>query len=356
MVGSAWHRHYDRLHLHTVKEMSHLPHLSFPDQYPKYVPRALFCDYLQQYADTFDLHPHFGAEVTDVSRTDDERWRVRVADGREWNAEHMVVATGVNRVAHQPTFEGQERFGGRWLHSRDYKNARPYRGERVLIVGMGNTGAEIALDMAENGAEAFLSVRSPVNIVPRDFLGRPTQKTALLLSRLPQRLGDAIGNIVRNLTMGDLRNHGLPLSSLSPARQLREQGKTPVVDVGTAQQIRLKKVKILPAIRSIFENGAVFVNGRRYTFDAIILATGYRARVQDFLPETDGLLDEYEVPNCCIGEGRYQNLYFLGFDNYSPGGILGAIYRDSQLIAEHLADAFGGAASPQLQDEQNAGR
>lgn len=356
VVGSAWHRHYERLHLHTVKQMSHLPHLPFPDDYPKYVPRELLCDYFQQYAETFDVKPHFGQEVTEISRSEDGQWQVRTAAGQAWTAKHVVVATGVNRVPHRPVFEGQERFGGRLLHSREYKNARPFRGERVLIIGMGNTGAEIALDLAENGAEAFISVRGPVNIVPRDFLGRPTQKTALLLARLPQRLGDAIGNLVRNLTMGDLRRYGLPLSDLPPARQLREQGKTPVIDIGTAQQIRLGKVKILPGIRSIFENGAIFVNGRRYTFDAIILATGYRARVQDFLAETDGLLDEYEAPNCCIGEGRHQGLYFLGFDNYSPGGILGTIYRDSGLIAEHLASAFGGAASPLLQDEQNAGR
>ena len=220
---------------------------------------------------------------------------------------------------------------------------------------MGNTGAEIALDLAENGAEAFLSVRGPVNIVPRDFLGRPTQQTALLLARLPEALGDAIGSLVRKLTMGDLTRYGLPLSNLSPARQLRELGKTPVVDVGTAEQIRLGKIKVLPGIRSFFENGAVFTNGRRYTFDVIILATGYRARVQDFLPKTDGLLDEYEVPYCCIGEGRYEGLYFLGFDNYSPGGILGTIYRDSKLIADHLAAAGGGATPSLLEDEQNAG-
>ena len=93
----------------------------------------------------------------------------------------------------------------------------------------------------------------------------------------------------------------------------------------------------MPAITSLFENGVVFTNGRRYTFDVIILATGYRPDVRDFLTDTEGLLDDKDIPNCCIGEASYQGLYFLGFDNYFPGGILGGIYRDSALIADHIA-------------------
>ena len=346
-VGNSWHEHYERLHLHTVKEMSHLPFLPFPDDYPRYVPRDLLCAYFKDYAETFDIKPRFGEEVAEVFRLENGRWQVNTSGGWKCTADHVIFATGVNRIPNRPHFEGEERFKGEFIHSRKYVNARPYRGKRVLVVGMGNTGAEIALDLAENGAEPFVSVRGPVNIVPRDFLGRPTQKTALMLSRLPEWLGDWIGKMVRRISMGDLQRYGLRFTEMSPIRQLRELGKTPVVDVGTADQIRLGKIKILPQITRFFENGAIFTNGRHYTFDAVILATGYRAQIQDFLQDVDGLLDERGIPKC-IGEGPHKGLYFLGFDNYTAGGILGVINSESGLLADRIAAAFqpAGSADP----------
>ena len=90
------------------------------------------------------------------------------------------------------------------MHSRDYRNAAPFAGRRVLVVGMGNTGAEIALDLAEQGVAVALSVRSPVNIVYRDVLGRPTQQTSLALARLPTALGDALARWLCDVTVGDI--------------------------------------------------------------------------------------------------------------------------------------------------------
>ncbi len=335
-VGSAWHHHYDRLHLHTVKEKSHLPFLPFPDDYPRYVPRQLLCEYFDRYAAHFDLRPRFGEEVVSITRGR-EAWLVRTGSGGEYRSGQVVIATGVNRVPYRPQFPGEEAFQGQILHSRAYRNAVPFQGQRVLVVGMGNTGAEIALDLAENGAQAFLSVRGPVNIVPRDFLGRPTQLTALKLAQLPHWLGDWIGIQVRRLTMGDLPKYGLTFPEMPPARQLREMGKTPVVDIGTADAIRAGKIGLLPALEGFQAEGVRFADGRQLPFDTVILATGYRARVQDFLAGAGALLDQYEVPDCCVASGDFKGLYFVGFDNYTAGGILGVINRDSEIVANAIA-------------------
>ncbi len=115
-----------------------------------------------------------------------------LAGGRAFTANHVVVATGANRRPVMPALPGQDGFHGRVLHSRSYRNAAPFAGQRVLVVGMGNTGAEIALDLTEHGVRTALSVRSPVNIVRRDVWGRPTQLSSLLLARLPPMLGDAL--------------------------------------------------------------------------------------------------------------------------------------------------------------------
>ncbi|MCB0614232.1 MAG: NAD(P)/FAD-dependent oxidoreductase [Phaeodactylibacter sp.] len=335
-VGHSWRLHYGRLHLHTVKEHSHLPFMEFPAHYPRYVSRQMLVDYFEAYAKKFDIRPHFGEEVAAI-QPGEASWEVHTRSGKAFSAPHVVVATGLNRVPNRPHYKGEERFEGKILHSREYKNPQPFNDQRVLVVGFGNTGAEIALDLSENGIATCLSVRGPVNIVPRDFLGNPTQKTAFTLAKLPTWLGDWIGAKVQRLAFGDLRPYGLTPSDLPPARQLRETGKTPVIDIGTVDQVKAGKIKVKPGIECFQEKGARFEDGTEEPFDTVILATGYRARLEDFLPFTDGLFDSYGIPKEVVGKGKYEGLYFLGFDNYKPGGGLGVIRLDSEEVVAAIA-------------------
>ncbi|MEQ8705540.1 MAG: NAD(P)/FAD-dependent oxidoreductase [Phaeodactylibacter sp.] len=339
-VGHAWHHHYERVHLHTVKEYSHLPYLPFPEDYPQYVSRQQLVDYLEGYAEHFRIQPHFGHSLERVAREGAD-WVATCSNGLSFKARQVIFATGVNRIPNIPLFADQEDFSGTVLHSRDYRNAAPYQGETVLVVGMGNTGAEIALDLSEASIPTLLSVRGAVNVVPRDFLGRATQKTAFALARLPRPIGDWIGQQVQGLAFGNLRPYGLKPSPVPPARQLRETGKTPVIDVGTVAAIKAGKIKVVPALKAFTPDGAIFEDGSEHHFSTVILATGYYARLEAFLPHSDKLFNADHLPKSCIGEGPHEGLYFLGFDNYQPGGILGVVYRDSERIAEALADYFG---------------
>lgn len=336
-VAPSWRQHYDRLHLHTVRERSHLPFMEFPGHYPRYVSRRMLVDYFEAYAKAFDIRPHFGEEVSAIRPTG-AGWEVHTRSGKSFAAPHVVVATGLNRVPNRPGYDGEEKFGGRILHSREYKNPKPFRGQRVLVIGFGNTGAEIALDLSEHDISTSLSVRGPVNVVPRDFLGNPTQKTAFALARLPTWLGDWIGAQVQRLAFGNLRPYGLVPSGVPPARQLRETGKTPVIDIGTIEKIKTGKIRVKPGIERFTETGARFEDGTEAPFDTVILATGYRARLEDFLPFTDGLFDRYGIPKEVVGKEKYKGLYFLGFDNYKPGGGLGVIYQDSEVVARAIGD------------------
>lgn len=338
-VGNAWREHYDRLHLHTVKELSHLPFLPFPESYPRYVPREKLVEYMEEYARHFDIRPHFGEEVSSISRSNDN-WQVKMASGKTILARFVVVAAGVNRVPFQPAYPGESLFKGDILHSKAYKRADPYRHKRVLVVGMGNTGAEIALDLCENEAETYLSVRGPVNIVPRDFLGRPTQLTALKLAKLPDSVADAIGLLVRRLAVGDLSRYGIQAPAISPARQLRTTGQTPVVDIGAVAMIKAVKIKVMPAIARFTEDGVTFENGAHLPLDVVIYATGFRAQLEDLLEDSEGLLDQHGLPKDCLGSGKFAGLCFLGYDNYTAGGIIGVINRDSERIAAHLEKAL----------------
>jgi len=333
-ITPAWYAHYDRLRLHTVKEFSHLPHRPFPEDAPRYIPKDDLLRYFEQYAEDFDIQPHFEEEVISIEKKG-EQWHSETASGKTFLSENVVICTGYNRLPHRPTWEGQGEFHGPMVHSKFYKNADPYVGQKVLIIGMGNSGAEIALDLWENGAQPYLSVRGPVNIIARDFLGRPVQVTAMKLGKLPRWLGDWIGAQVRKLSIGNLSKYGLEIPNFSPAQQLRMFGKTPVIDVGTIDQIKAGNIKVLPGIERFYADGALFKNGETHEFDAVILATGYRAKVEDFLENTEGLLNDHRVPKRRIAEGQHEGLYFVGFSAYSSG-LLFTIHRDSDRVVEHI--------------------
>lgn len=334
-VAVAWHNHYDRLHLHTVKQLSALPHMDFPDEYPTYVSRVQLVEYFENYIEKFNISPHFNSEVKNIERKDDS-WVVTTQNDKTIHADNVIIATGVNRNMNIPEWEGKKEFVGSIVHSRQYKNPKIYKGKKVLVIGMGNTGAEIALDLSEHNVETHIAVRGEVGLIPRDVNGQPVQLTAKKLDKLPFGLGDWLGTQIRKVIIGDMSKYGLRVSKMHPAAQLKETGKTPVIDIGTVKAIKQGKIKVHLGIQEFTNAGVVFTNGHEESFDAVILATGYKADVQEYLKATEGLLDQNNLPKEKIGKGERSGLYFLGYDNYKLGGIFGTIRDDSLLILDSI--------------------
>ncbi|MBK7860316.1 MAG: NAD(P)/FAD-dependent oxidoreductase [Archangiaceae bacterium] len=179
-VGSAWRRHYRRLHLHTHKGGSSLPGLDFPAAFPRYPSRAQVVEYLELYQRTFGLAPSFGERVTNI----EPGWKVTTSK-RTLEARHVVVATGYTRVPLEPDFPGRSTFTGETLHSSRYVDGAGFAGKRVLVVGFGNSGGEIAIDLVEHGAQPTLSVRGPVNVIPRELLGLPILGVSAVMRMFP---------------------------------------------------------------------------------------------------------------------------------------------------------------------------
>ncbi len=222
-VGSTWRNHYERLHLHTIKHFSALPGLPWPATVPMYPSREEVVAYLERYAAKFQIAPRFGCDV-ESARHDGSQWIVR-AGADELRAPTLIVATGYNRVAKQPSWPGHERFRGSVIHSSAYKNGASWRGKRALVVGLGNSGGEIALDLWEHGAETALSARSPIHVVPRDLFGLPAQVNSLfLLGRLPPRVADRIANALLGRVLGDLAPYGLPAPRSGQCRRSSRRG------------------------------------------------------------------------------------------------------------------------------------
>ncbi|MCB0642744.1 MAG: NAD(P)/FAD-dependent oxidoreductase [Phaeodactylibacter sp.] len=334
-VAPSWRNHYDRLHLHTVKDFSALPHPPFPKQYPQYIPKADLLRYYDEYAATFEIKPHFGETVTQVRHTADG-WITHSSSGKVFQSEHVIICTGFNRVPNIPEPPGKAAFEGSMIHSTAYKNAEPYAGKSVLVVGMGNSGAEIALDLAEQGIPTTLSVRGPVNIVPREFMGRPTQRTAMLLGKLPHAIGDWIGVQVRRLTFGNLSPYGLQIPDIAPAKQLRLYAKTPVIDIGTIAMIKKGKIKVVGGIEQMDARQITFAGGEQLAIDAVIFATGFRSQVADFLDNPGPVLNHHGHPGKPVPKVKsHPGLFFIGYDAYS-NGILHSIYQESGKVAAQI--------------------
>ncbi len=341
-IGSAWHRHYDRLHLHTTKTYSGLPMTPWPRAAPRYPAREQFLQYLQAYAIEHHVAPRLGVAVQVVKRRA-ERFIVDTSAG-VLAPRFVVMATGYNGAPNLPSVPGLERFRGTVIHAGVYKNAAPYRSKRTLVVGCGNSGAEIALDLAEQGVEVAMVVRGPVHVVPRDMFGRPTQHTSVLLSRLPLGLRDLIAMTIVGRLVGDLSRWGIVRPTVGANRMIEESGRVPILDVGTIAMVKQGKIRVLPAVQEILPDGVRFAGGAVHGFEVIIFATGYKPALENVIEGFGAIADARGRPDRFGAETGIPGLYFIGFRN-PPTGALREIALEAPRVARSIRTAVGRRAA-----------
>ncbi|MFB7607775.1 flavin-containing monooxygenase [Streptomyces gardneri] len=336
-VGASWHTHYDRLRLHTTRRLSGLPGLRIPRSFGRWVARADVVRYLEKYAEKHELEIVTGVEVFRVDRAGAE-WVLHATGGRRLTGSAVVVATGYNHTPRLPEWPGLDAYKGGLSHAREYRNPKPYAGKDVLVVGAGNTGAEIAADLAEGGAgRVRLAVRTVPHIVRRTTLGWPAQRSGILVRRLPTAVVDRLGEVIGRCFLPDLSAHGLPRPEKGLATRQRE-GAVPVQDVGLIEAVRAGKVEVVAAVEA-FEDGEVLLaDGTRIAPDAVIAATGYRRALEPLLGHLDGVLDGNGRPVVhgarCPREAP--GLYFQGFTN-PISGMLRELAIDAERIARRIA-------------------
>jgi indole-3-pyruvate monooxygenase len=216
--------------------------------------------YLQSYAAEHKIAPHLGVTVHSVQRNGD-RFTVNTSEG-VITPRFVVVTTGYNGVPKLPSVPGLDTFRGTTIYAGLYKNAAAYQGKRTLVVGCGNSGAEIALDLAEQGVSVAMVVRGPVHVVPRDMFGRPTQHTNVLLSYLPLKLRDLIAVRTVGMVVGDLSRWGIVRPTVGPNRMIEESGRIPILDIGTIAMVKQGKIQVLPAAQEILPDSEPFIRSR----------------------------------------------------------------------------------------------
>jgi thioredoxin reductase len=336
-VGYAWHNHYERVHLHTVKQLSALPYMPYPANYPRYVPRKLLIEYFEAYSKKFSLVPYFNQPAKSIKR-EGEYWITETPDVI-YKSKKLIVATGYNHSPLSPKWEGVENFQGQILHSKDYRNGKEFLGKRVLVVGIGNTGGEIAIDLFESGAKVSICVRGPVRIVPREIWGTPMQYSALLFSFLPPKMGDYLSKTILGMILPDYSKYGLVTPEFGTISQLKYQEKVPLIDVGTVSLIKQGAITVVPEILKFNKDSIQFKNGTEEKFDVVLLATGYRSGLESFFSGYPELFNEKGYPKIRGRETELPGLYFLGFNNH-VGGFLRNIGIEAKRIGKKIAKEY----------------
>jgi cation diffusion facilitator CzcD-associated flavoprotein CzcO len=330
-VGAVWRRHYDRLHLHTDRNRSSLPGLAMPKAYGRYPSRAQVVEYLDAYAAKFALKAVFNAPVHAVRRHG-QAWRAE-AGGNSHTAPIVVVATGLADYPHEPTWPGLETFGGPILHSSVYHNPTPFVGKRVLVVGYGNSGGEIALDLSEAGVDVTLAVRSPVNVIPRELFGLPILAWGLTGRFFPSRVADTINAPLLRFAVGSIEELGLERSLKGPLQSIQEDGRVPLIDVGTLDAIRAGRIKLRGDVASFSRESVSFQQSSAERFDAVILATGFRPDLRALLPDAKGVLNATGAPLVSGRATEEAGLFFCGAIPSALGQL-----RQIGIEAQHIAD------------------
>jgi putative flavoprotein involved in K+ transport len=327
--GAAWRERYDRLRLHTPRLLSGLPGLRIPRRYGRWVRRDDLLAYFTDYADAHDLDVRTGVRVRRI----DPGWELDTSAG-PIRATTVIVATGYNGAPFIPDWPGRDGFAGDLIHSSDYRNPEPFRGQDVLVVGAGNSGAEIATDVADGGAShSRLSVRTPPQIVRRATAGIPAQLVGIAIRHLPPHWVDPISMTQRRLSIPDLAAQGLPRPEHGIRTSFITTGTTPILDVGIVDAVRRGRVEIVAAVERFDGGAVVLADGSRLSPDAIIAATGFRAGL-DALVGHLGVLGRRGLPAKTDGEPVLPGLWFVGF---TP--TLGGQLREGSIAARKVAAA-----------------
>ncbi|KAK1614215.1 hypothetical protein QYE76_019732 [Lolium multiflorum] len=346
-IASLWQRRtYDRLRLHLPKRFCELPGMPFPASYPEYPTKHQFISYLESYAAAFDVHPRFRQSVASA-RFDHAAglWRVQASSTEdetttEYIGRWLVVATGENAERVLPEFPGAGSFKGPVTHVSEYKSGEPYRGSRVLVVGCGNSGMEVCLDLCDHGARPAMVVRDAVHVLPREMLGVATFSVAAFLLRfLPLRLVDRLLVLLAGLFLGnDLPRLGLRRPATGGPLELKNSsGRTPVLDIGALEKIRAGEIAVVPGVKRFVAGGAEMADGSFVAADAVVLATGYHSNVPQWLKGSDFFSGE-GYPKAGFPEGwkGESGLYSVGFTRRGLAGVA----LDAVRVAGDIAVAY----------------
>ncbi|RDH80260.1 NAD(P)/FAD-dependent oxidoreductase [Mycolicibacterium moriokaense] len=341
-AGASWWHRYDGLRLNTVRWLSDLPPQRMAAEHGRWPGRKAWARYLVDYAEQLP-DVRYGVRADRVERAG-TRWRVRTSAG-DMMAGNVVVASGHDRVPTTPAWPGRQGYRGRVMHSADFTSAQSLAGARVLVVGTGNSGVEIATLAAHSDAdEVAISVRTPPLLLRREIAGVPITVLAELGRLVPDRLLDWYGRRLHRWLWPDADRYGMG----EPGRRLSEMRATyysPPLDSGFTDAVRTGRIEIVGALSGFDGDDVVLGDGDRREVDVVIAATGFHPGLEDLVGHL-GVLDADGEPKAVAGEQdqRSPGLFFAGF-RYGLFALLPYLEGDAEAIANAICRSRKPAAA-----------
>ncbi len=316
---------YQSLHLNSENKVTAYKDFPFPADAPLYPDHAEVAAYLEAYAQRFGLVPHirFRTKVVSIEQ-DGQGWRVGLADGTQPVFDIVVVASGHQGVPRHPPFA--KNFTGEYLHSHAYRIPEPFRGKRVLVVGVGNSACDIAADICSVTASSTMAARSPVLMMPRMVLGVPTSRVLARIEKpwMPWPVRRRIRELIARMAHGRMEQWGFT----TPKKRTHPAGHHLLM-----AQFIWGRVTAKPGIASVSGTEVRFVDGSSAQYDVMIAATGYEVDLPfldpDVSPVRGHWLDLYRR----VVRPGYPGLYFVGFFNVTGGGNIRMMDDQAEWIA-----------------------
>ncbi len=316
---------YESAHFISSKTMSSFTDVPMPGDFPDYPHHAQVLSYLRDFAERFDLRRQilFDTTVERAWPESDGRWTLRFHDGRERSYSALVVANGHNWDPRVPEFEGT--FDGEIRHSATYRSTDELKGKRVLVVGAGNSGCDIAVDAAIHARRALLSLRRGYWFIPKHILGKPADVFAHEGPHLPMRLAQPLFQGLLKLLVGDVRKFGLP----APDHRIFETH--PIMNTQILHYLGHGDLQARGDVQRLDGSTVHFKDGPSEDVDLILLATGYHHSIP-FLPESVFRSGDRTALFANVFHRQHENLFVVGlFEN--DGGAFPILDRQCQLIA-----------------------
>ena len=341
-VGGLWNDGYDSLHLITAKNLCSFRDFDLPDDYPMFPHRDQIVWYFNEFADHFDLRKRieFGTSVTAVRPLGDAGlggWEVETSDGlvREFDA--VVVANGHLAEPVTPTFAGT--FTGRELHVSDYKNADSFDGDRVLVIGAGNSGCDIAVDAAQARLDVSICIRQGIIFQPKTLLGRG--RTELLPAFVPPTIVERVTRAAVHFVLGD--NTAYPGLPATTEKNLFKGAS--VINTQLLHWLHHGRLRVVPGITELAGRTVRFEDGTEREFDTIVYATGYKYTFPFLNPalfEWNG--DKPVRHGAATLLPGWANLYMMGL--VGPTGAQWPAYDDQAEIVLRVMDLQQRSSEP----------
>ncbi len=318
---------YESAHFISSKTLSGFSDFPMPDHFPDYPNHRQILEYLRNFADHYGLteHVRFNTTVTDITRRPDGTYQASYADGSVTEHAHVIAASGVQWDPHTIDIPG---FTGEVRHSVTYRSPDELRGKRVLIIGAGNSGCDIACDAARTAHTAAISMRRGYWFIPKHIFGKPVDVFADEGPPLPMRVEQAIFGRLLRIINGDVTRLGLQ----EPDHKLFETH--PILNSQLLHHLQHGDISARPAIASAAKKQVTFVDGSSGEFDLILTATGYRHSV----PYAQSLFGDQQHPDMYLTAfARTPGLYGVGFVETNSGAYR-LMEMLAAMVAQHILD------------------